>query len=190
MTRTRAVVLACAALTALPLMRIQAQDDSAAQEHVHGKAFFPGNGAGWTFGYPSVDANVGLYSTKTLVGAAYNKLFIRVHTSLNTGIPHVAMSADMNWIPSVSANPVVSFVGQIDPLSRESDFYLSAGAGLITGHAFNKFAGWAQAVVAVRTHIHELAPFVQVGHALNPNQKFEFHFGIAHPLAPYLFHVP
>ncbi|HEX4633313.1 MAG TPA: hypothetical protein VH163_05750, partial [Gemmatimonadales bacterium] len=107
-------------------------------------------------------------------------------------IPHLALSLDANWLPSVGATPVLSFLGQIDPLSRESEFYVSVGAGLITNHIIyaDKFAGWAQAVVAYRTHIHELAPFVQVGHALTGVHQFEFLFGLAHPLAPYLFHVP
>ena len=192
--RTSVTLLALVALAALPLTRAAAQQDSAGAEegHVfHGRTFFPGKGAGWTFGYPSVDINAGLYSTKTPADSTYNKFFFRAHVAMNTGIPHVAVSGDLNWIPAVGATPVVSFVGQIDPLSRESDFFASVGAGLITGHAAtDKFVGWAQAVVAYRTPIHELTPFVQVGHALNGGQKFEFLFGIAHPLAPYLFHVP
>ena len=187
-------LLALMALVAQPLTRAAAQHDSTSEseEHVfHGRTFFPGKGAGWTFGYPSVDVNVGLYSTRTPADSTYNKAFLRAHVAMNTGIPHVAVSADVNWIPAVGATPVVSFVGQIDPLSRESDFYASVGAGLITGHAAtDKFVGWAQAVVAYRTSIHELTPFVQAGHALNSGRKFELLFGIAHPIAPYLFHVP
>jgi len=192
MTPKLAIAVTCATL-ALPLAQARAQQDSAAGEaKVHGRAFFPGRGAGWTFGYPTVDVNAGLYSTKTPADSSFNKLFLRAHVSMNTGIPHLALSADVNWIPSVGATPVVSFLGQIDPLSRESDFYVSVGAGLITGHVAtaDKFAGWAQAVLAYRTQIHELTPFVQAGHALNSGQKFEFLFGIAHPLAPYLLHVP
>ncbi|HEX4561559.1 MAG TPA: hypothetical protein VH113_06970 [Gemmatimonadales bacterium] len=192
MTPKLALALTWATLVALPLTTAGAQQDggNGDEPHPHGRAFSPGNGAGWTFGYPTVDVNAGLYATKTPADSSYHKLFIRLHTALNTGIPHFALSADLNWIPSVSANPVVSFLGQIDPLSRESDLYFSAGAGLITGHAGNRFAGWAQAVVAYRTHIHELAPFIQAGHALNSGPKFEFLFGVAHPLAPYLLHVP
>jgi len=192
MTPRRFATLACATLAALPLTRARAQNDTGETQHVHGKAFFPGNGAGWTFGYPTLDVNAGLYSTKTPTDSSYNKLFLRAHASMNTGIPHLAISADLTWIPAVGATPVVSFLGQVDPLNRESDLYLSLGAGLITSHVTgaDKFAGWAQAVVAYRTHIHELAPFVQAGHALNPGHKFEFLFGVAHPLAPYLFHVP
>src|SRR5215469_2526678 len=191
MTLTRAVALACAVLIALPLTRVQAQSDSMdAQEPVHGKAFFPGNGAGWTVGYPSVDVDVGRYTAVHNFFTPLNYLFLRVHTAMNTGIPHFGLSADMNWLPSVSANPSVSFLGQIDPLSRESNFYLSGGAGLITAHNGNAFAGWVQVVVAYRTRIHELAPFVQVGHALTTSQRVEFLVGVAHPLAPYLFHVP
>jgi hypothetical protein len=164
-----------------------------AQEKSHGEAFHPGNGAGWTFGYPSIDVNAGLFDARyPFSNTSFNKFFIRAHAGMNTGIPHVALSADMNWIPSLGATPIVSFVGQVDPLSRESPFYLSLGAGLITGHAVtgDKFAGWAQAVVAYRTPIHELTPFVQAGRALYSGQKFEFLFGISHPLAPYLLHIP
>lgn len=191
MTLTRGVALACAALTALPLARIRAQEnDGGTQAPVHGKAFFPGNGAGWTVGYPSVDVNAGHYSAVHNGVPAASYLFLRVHTSMNTGIPHFALSADMNWLPAVSANPAVSFLGQIDPLSRESNFYVSGGAGLITAHKGNSFAGWVQLVLAYRTHIHELAPFIQVGHAFGTEQPVEILLGVAHPLAPYLFHVP
>ncbi|HKR55347.1 MAG TPA: hypothetical protein VJS20_03540 [Gemmatimonadales bacterium] len=191
MTLTRGVALACAVLTALPLMQVQAQEnDSGTQAPVHGKAFFPGNGAGWTVGYPSVDVNAGYYTAVHKFFTPDHHLFLRVHTSMNTGIPHFALSADINWLPSVSANPAISFLGQIDPLSRESAFYLSGGGGLITAHNGNSFAGWVQLVLAYRTHIHELAPFVQVGHALTTGQRVELLVGVAHPLAPYLFHVP
>lgn len=192
--RRSVTLLALMALTTQPLTRAAAQHDSTseAEEHVfHGRTFFPGKGAGWTFGYPSLDVNAGLHSTLSgdmLRGQA----FIRAHVAMNTGIPHLAVSTDVNWIPATGATPLVSFVGQIDPLSRESDFYVSVGAGLITGHSFNdRFAGWAQAVIAYRTPIHELTPFIQAGHAFNGQvQKFEFLFGIAHPIAPYLLHVP
>ena len=191
MTPKLMVTLTWATLAVLPLVRTQAQaDGEESQEHVHGKAFFPGNGAGWTVGYPSVDANAGYYSAVHDFFPPANYVFVRVHTSMNTGLPHFALSADLNWLPSVSANPSVSFLGQIDPLSRESNFYLSGGGGLITGHNGTKFAGWVQVVLAYRTHIHELAPFVQVGHALGTQQRVEFLLGVAHPLAPYLFHVP
>jgi len=183
--------LACVSIAALPLRPARAQSDSAeTQEHVHGKAFFPGNGAGWTFGYPSLDVNAGLHST--LAGNVMtSQAFIRAHIAMNTGLPHLAVSADMNWIPARGATPVVSFVGQIDPLDRESSFYVSVGAGLITGHVGDKFAGWAQAVVAYRTPIHELTPFIQAGRALTSQvQRSEFLFGIAHPLAPYRLHFP
>jgi hypothetical protein len=186
---TGAVVVGAVLPTRAAAQQEEGQDQG---EHPHGKAFFPGNGAGWTFGYPTLDLNAGLYSTRTATDSTYNKVFIRAHVAMNTGIPHFALSTDLNWIPAAGATPAVSFLGQIDPLSRESDFYFSVGAGLITGHVAgaDKFAGWAQAVVAYRTSIHELAPFVQVGHALNAGQKFEFLFGVAHPLGPYLFHVP
>lgn len=187
--------ITCAALIALAPVAAAAQQDAGGEEsHLpRGRAFSPGNGAGWTVGYPTIDLNAGLFETDAANGGpGVHKFFLRVHAGMNTGIPHFALSADLNWIPAIGASPAVSFLGQIDPLRRESDFYVSVGAGLITNHVVgaDKFAGWAQAVVAYRTHIHELAPFIQAGHALNAGQKFEFLFGVAHPLAPYLFHVP
>lgn len=196
MTLKFAAVLSWAAFVALPLTATVAQQDAGGGEasHLpHGRAFSPGNGAGWTFGYPTLDLDAGLFDTGgSSGGPGVHKLFLRAHAGTNTGIPHLALSLDATWLPSVGATPALSFLGQIDPLDRDSPFYLSVGAGLITGHVVtgDKFAGWAQAVVAYRTHIHELAPFVQAGHALNSGQKFEFLFGLAHPLAPYLFHVP
>lgn len=194
MLRTHAIALTCAALAALPVTQARAQHDgdNGDEGKVHGRAFSPGSGAGWTFGYPTLDINAGLFDTDGPSGAAaVHKFFFRAHAGMNTGIPHLAMSLDANWLPSAGATPILSFVAQIDPLARESPFYVSVGAGLITGHVLSadKFAGWAQAVVAFRTPIHELTPFVQAGRALNSGQKFEFLFGVAHPLAPYLLHL-
>ena len=189
MQKPAILIVAVLALTAIPLSSTQAQDTEE-QGQVNGKAFFPGNGVGWTFGYPSLDVNAGLHST--LAGNVMtSQAFIRAHIAMNTGIPHLAVSADVNWIPARGATPVVSFVGQIDPLSRQSDFYVSVGAGLITGHVVgDKFAGWVQAVVAYRTPIHQLTPFVQAGRALSSQvERSEFLFGIAHPLAPYRLHL-
>jgi hypothetical protein len=182
------LLLATAALPA----RARAQDTDPNAGHTsHGRTFHPGSGSGWTLGYPSVDVNGGLWSTKNAADSSLHKFFLRAHLGMNTGIPHVALSSDLTWIPSIGATPFISILGQIDPLDRASPFYLSVGAGLITGHAAtDKFVGWAQAVLAYRTPIHELAPFVQVGRALTSGQKLELLVGLAHPLAPYKFHVP
>jgi hypothetical protein len=45
-------------------------------------------------------------------------------------------------------------------------------------------------VAAFRTPVHELTPFVQIGKALVDGAKAELLIGIAHPLAPYLLHLP
>lgn len=194
MTFKFAAVLVSAALAALPLSAVAQQETGGEESHLpRGRAFSPGNGSGWTVGYPTIDLNAGLFDTGgSNGGSGVHRFFFRVHAGMNTGVPHFALSLDANWIPSIGATPVISFLGQIDPLARESPLYVSVGAGLVTGHVAtaDRFAGWAQAVVAYRTHIHELAPFVQAGHALNSGQKFEFLLGVAHPLAPYLFHVP
>lgn len=184
--------LTWAVLTALPLVPALAQHDDGAAHLPRGRAFSPASGAGWTFGYPTLDLNAGLFDTGgSNGGAGVHKFFFRAHAGMNTGIPHVGLSLDADWLPSVGATPVLSAVGQIDPLDRESPFYFSVGAGVITGHvaSADRFAGWVQALLAYRTPVHELAPFIQAGHALNAGQRFEFLFGIAHPLAPYRLHL-
>ncbi|HEY6808307.1 MAG TPA: hypothetical protein VI160_05905 [Gemmatimonadales bacterium] len=180
------------ALAALPA-HADAQESGPDAGHAsHGRTFHPGGGTGWTLGYPSVDVNAGEWFTSSGPGSSIHHFFLRAHVGMNTGIPHLALSGDLNWIPSLGATPVFSVVGQVDPLDRASPFYLSVGAGLVTGHSpgADRFVGWAQAVLAFRTPIHELAPFVQVGRALQTGAKLEVLVGLAHPLAPYQFHVP
>jgi len=182
------LLLAAAAFPA----RAGAQDtDPNAGHPSHGETFHPGSGSGWTLGYPSVDLNGGLWLTKNAADSSIHRFFLRAHLGMNTGIPHVTLSSDLTWIPSAGATPFITIVGQIDPLDRASPLYLSVGAGVVTGHATtDKFVGWAQAVLVYRTSLHELAPFVQVGRALNAGRKLELLIGLAHPLAPYKFHVP
>jgi hypothetical protein len=81
---------------------------------------------------------------------------------------------------------------EVAPIHPESRFYVAGGIGLISGRNQNgdKLSGWLQGTVAYRTPIHELTPFVQIGKALSDGNQAELLFGIAHPLAPYLLHLP
>ena len=140
---------------------------------------------------PAVDINGGLYYTKASPDNI-SKGFVRVHTQWGLGVRHVALSADMLFVPRLTqSTPAVSFVAQYEPVSQISRFYASVGAGMISGRdqGGNGFSPWAQAVVAYRSPIHDVAPFVQVGRVLNgTDREFEFLFGVAHPIAPYRMH--
>jgi hypothetical protein len=141
---------------------------------------------------PAVDFNVGLYKVKATPDDI-SETFLRVHTQWGLGIRHLAMSVDAQWIPHLTqATPSISFVAQYEPISQTKRPYASAGIGMVSGHAQNGkngFTPWGQVVLAYRSPIHDLAPFVQVGRALSgDNRESEFLFGIAHPIAPYRMH--
>ena len=140
---------------------------------------------------PAIDINGGLFKMKQSP-TDVSDAFWRLHSQWGLGIRHLAMSADILWIPKLSqSSPAVSFVAQYEPISQAKRFYASAGVGMISGRdqAGNGFSPWAQAVVAYRSPIHDLAPFVQAGRVLNgTNRETEFLFGIAHPIAPYKMH--
>lgn len=166
-------------------------NDYEEMDHPHQVAFGEGPRTGWTIGAPHLDINGGLFfvdrdpeSTK--------EGFVRLHAQAALGIPALELASDLTFIPKFGATPTWSAVGQIAPLKASSILYLSGGAGVITGHSSegDKLKGWFQAVLAIRTPIHEIAPFVQVGRATGSGQKAEFLFGVAHPLAPYRLHLP
>ena len=141
---------------------------------------------------PAVDFNVGLYKTKA-TPSDLSETFLRVHTQWGLGIRHLAMSTDALWIPHLTqATPSISFVAQYEPISQAKRPFACVGVGMISGRAQNGkngFSPWAQAVVAYRSPIHDIAPFIQAGRALNgTNRETEFLFGIAHPIAPYRMH--
>lgn len=140
---------------------------------------------------PAVDFNAGLYKVKN-TPSDISDAFLRVHTQWGLGIRHVAMSIDALWIPKLTqSTPSISFVAQYEPISQAKRLYASVGAGMISGRdqTGNGFSPWAQAVVAYRSPIHDLAPFIQAGRVLNgTDRETEFLFGIAHPIAPYRMH--
>lgn len=140
---------------------------------------------------PAVDFNVGRFVEKASP-SNLSETFLRVHTQWGLGFRHLAMSADALWIPHLTqSTPTISFVAQYEPISQAKRLYASVGAGMISGRdqTGNGFSPWAQAVVAYRSPIHDLAPFVQAGRVLNgTNRETEFLLGIAHPIAPYRMH--
>ena len=140
---------------------------------------------------PSIDINGGLYQTKADPDDI-SETFWRLHSQWGTGIRHIAMSADLLWIPKLSqSTPAVSVVAQYEPFSQQKRLYGSVGVGMISGRDQdgNGFSPWAQATLAYRSPIHDIAPFVQVGQVLNgDDREMEFLFGLAHPIAPYRMH--
>ena len=168
-----------------------AADDYQDQAHPHQTAFSQGPRTGWTIGAPHLDLNGGLYFVDRDPEST-REGFLRLHAQAAVGIPGLGIASDLQWIPRFGATPTWSAVAQITPLKANSIIYLSGGAGVVTGHSTrgDRLKGWFQGVLAIRTPIHELAPFVQVGRATGSGQKAEFLFGVAHPLAPYRFHLP
>ena len=140
---------------------------------------------------PAVDINAGRFVQKASP-SNLSETFLRVHTQWGLGFRHLAMSADALWIPHLTqSTPTISFVAQYEPISQAKRPYLSAGVGMISGRdqTGNGFSPWAQVVLAYRSPIHDLAPFVQAGRVLNgTNRETEFLLGIAHPIAPYRMH--
>jgi hypothetical protein len=144
---------------------------------------------------PSIDINYGLYQRTGDVPEDISENFLRLHTQFGTGVRHVALAVDLVWLPSLSKVSPDNFtiVAQYEPISQQKRLYANLGLGLIAGReqtaGENGFSPWAQATVAYRSKIHDIAPFVQAGRVLNgDNREFEFMFGLAHPIAPYRMH--
>jgi hypothetical protein len=175
--------------------QLAAQHDASSayheDEHPHQTAFSEGPRSGWTIGAPHLDINGGLFYVSRDPSDT-KEAFVRLHAQAALGIPAVELASDLQWIPSFGATPTWSAVGQVAPVRASSRLYLSGGVGVVTGHSSkgDRLKGWMQGVLAVRTPLHEIAPFVQAGRAFGSGQKAEFLFGIAHPLAPYKFHLP
>lgn len=183
-------------LVLLPVTRVFAQHpavpgDTDTGPVIHGRTFSTGTRQGWTFSTPHLDINGGLYDVGT-GGGRLSKAFFRLHLQTAFGIHAVQLSSDLLWIPAFGATPLWSGTLELAPIHQESPFYIAGGIGLITGHdvGADRLAGWVQGTAAVRTPIHELTPFVQVGKALTTGNRAEFLIGIAHPLAPYKLHFP
>jgi len=181
-------------LVLAPATRVAAQHQMTPSDSgpvIHGRTFSTGTREGWTFSTPHLDIDGGVFevhSGRTDV----SKAFARLHLQTALGIHLLQVSSDLLWIPSAGATPVWSGTLELAPIHQESPLYVAGGIGLITGHVIgaDRLAGWVQGTVAVRTPIHELTPFVQVGKALTAGNKAEFLIGIAHPLAPYKLHFP
>ncbi len=181
-------------LALLPVIRVAGQHPAAPGDSdtgavIHGRAFSTGTREGWTLSTPHLDINGGVFRNSS---GGTSKAFVRLHLQTALGIHFVQLSSDLQWLPSLGATPVWSGTLELAPIHQDSPFYVAGGIGLVTGHDFgvDKLVGWAQGTVAVRTPIHELTPFVQVGRALVSGNRTELLIGIAHPLAPYKLHFP
>lgn len=152
----------------------------------HIAPFTEGHHGGWLFGAPHLDVNAGAYHVTGTTDAAF-----RLHTQYAPGaIRVVEIAWDLLFIPARGATPFVSAVAQLSPLPEHSPLYVNVGAGLITGHsaAGDRLNGWLETTLAWRSPLHDITPFVQIGHATGSGHRFEFLFALAHPLSPY--HVP
>lgn len=189
MMRTVIATLLIAAWTA-PVALAQHSEEPDSGPKSHGRTFSTGPREGWTFSSPHVDIGGGVYMEPGH-DPKVSEGFFRVHLQIAAGPKLVELAADLLWLPALGATPTFSAALQLAPLSEESPVYFAAGIGLITGRApTDRFAGWLQAELAVRTPIHELTPFLSVGRALVDGAELELQIGIAHPLAPYLLHFP
>lgn len=197
--RTLFATLAALVLAALP-GRLRAQDHAMAsdgastfpEEFPHGVTFWTRREPeGCWLCDPSIDINGGLFKMKASPDDV-SETFWRVHTQWGLGVRHLALSADILWVPELSqSSPTVSFVAQFEPISQRKRLYASVGVGMVTGHDQdgNGFTPWGQAQLAYRSPIHDIAPFVQIGRALNgDNRESEILIGLAHPIAPYRMH--
>ncbi len=163
----------------------QMSSDTMAHPHGHIAPFTEGHEGG-LFGTPHFDLNAGVWHTSGTTDAA-----VRMHLQYSPGsMRHVEIAWDLLFLPARGATPNVSAVVQLAPLAEGSRFYVNAGAGLITGHSASgdRLTGWLEGTAAWRSPLHDVTPFVQVGHGTGGGNKFEFLFGLAHPLSPY--HAP
>ena len=194
---TLTLTLALAPITRAAAQHAAAPQDSGTGPVIHGRTFSTGTREGWTFSTPHLDIDGGLLMVDSFVplgtsAPSSSKAFFRLHVQTALGIHLVQLSSDLQWVPSNGATPVWSGTLELAPIHQESPLYVAGGVGLITGHDFgvDRLVGWVQGTVAVRTPIHELTPFVQVGQALVSNGHTDILIGIAHPLAPYKLHFP
>lgn len=191
----RSVLPFAVALVLLPTAASAQNDhaaaDSAAEHGGHIAPFTEGRHGGWLFGAPHLDANAGLYHTDGDGAGNVDDLFLRLHLQYAPGATGaVELAINLLFLPAEGATPTVTGVVQFAPLPERSRFYVNAGIGAITGRNPNgdRLNGWLEATAAWRAPLHDITPFVQVGHATGSGHHFEFLFGIAHPIAPY--HAP
>lgn len=176
-----------------PAARAQHSEDPDSGPKSHGRTFSTGPRENWTISSPHLDIAGGVYQEPGHTPKV-SEGFFRLHAQAAAGPKLLELAVDLLWLPALGATPTFSAVLQLAPLSETSPFYLAAGGGLISGRAAtattDRLSGWLQAELAVRTPIHELTPFLSVGRALVDGAELELQIGIAHPLAPYLFHLP
>ena len=181
------VLLAAAPATA------RAQGEMAPMSHPHAAPFTVGGTDDWTLGVPHVDVNGGLYSVAAKDNMAkVQEGFVSARLQTGLGTEHVQLSVNALFVPKLGGSPELSTVVQYVPTSNEGRGFFSVGAGAISGRwgSDNRVEPWVQATAAFRTPIHEITPFVQVGAPLVSGGRTELLIGIAHPLAPYRFHLP
>ena len=206
MSNTRRTLVAALSAFSLALLPAQltAQDhdmsgDGAStfgEEFPHGVTFWTRREPeGCTLCAPAIDINVGLYQRTGDVTEDISELALRLHTQFGLGIRHVALAVDLLWVPELTKVSPDNFtlVAQYEPIDQRKRLYANVGLGVIAGREQNAgengFSPWATATVAYRGPIHDITPFVQVGRVMSgDDRKFEFLFGIAHPIAPYRMH--
>jgi hypothetical protein len=166
------------------------------EEFPHGVTFWTRREPeGCTLCAPAIDVNFGLYQRTGDVAEDISELALRLHTQFGLGVRHVALAVDILWVPELTKVSPDNFtiVAQYEPISQASRAYANIGFGVIAGREQNAgengFSPWATATLAYRGPIHDITPFVQVGRVMSgDDRKFEFLFGIAHPIAPYKMH--
>jgi hypothetical protein len=144
---------------------------------------------------PAIDVNGGMYQRTGDVPEDVSEFALRMHTQFGLGIRHISLSVDLLWLPDIGkvSPDHYTIVASYEPISQQKRLYASAGLGLIAGREQNAgengFSPWAQAVLAYRSAIHDIAPFVQVGRVMSgDDREFEILVGLAHPIAPYRMH--
>jgi hypothetical protein len=186
--RIVATIIAAAVPTAA-----HAQGGTAGKEHAHQAAFTVGGTGNWTLGYPNIDLHGGLYSVASK-GArpSVSEGFVGARFQTGLGTSHVQLAASATFVPKLGGSPEFTTVIQVVPTGNQSRLHVAGGAGIISGRwgSGNRVEPWAQATVAVRTPIHDIAPFVQIGAPLVTGGRAELLLGVSHPLAPYKFHLP
>jgi hypothetical protein len=186
-TRTGAALL-----LALPVA-LGAQGGMDGMSHPARKSFDVGGTTDWTLGVPHIDLNGGLLSiAKKGTMAEVSEAFVSLRWQTGLGTDKVQLAGNVLFVPEWGTASQSSVLLQWVPTRNDSRFYFSAGAGAVVGRMDGGTRGepWAQGVLGVRTPIHDLAPFIQVGMPLVDGGRTELLFGVSHPLAPYRFHLP
>ena len=198
-TLTAALTLAAVALLpgSLAAQQHPMSDDGVStfgEDFPHGVTFWTRREPdGCTICAPSIDFNAGILKMKS-TPSDISDAFIRLHSQFGIGFRHISLAADVLWVPKVShSTPTFSAVAQYEPISQVKRIYAAAGLGIVSNGSTSGtgFGPWAQGVVAYRSKIHDLTPFVQAGRILSgTGREWQFLLGVAHPVAPYKMHLP